>query len=256
MAVQNPQKPKELQEIENQEWRESLDYVLKEQGPERVLQILRQLQIRAQEQGVSIPFTANTPYINTIPHAQQPVFPGNRQIERRIKSIVRWNAMAMVVRANRESAGIGGHISTFASAATLWEVGFNHFWRGRTDDFLGDMVYFQGHAAPGVYSRAFLEGRLTDQDLENFRRELNPQGGLSSYPHPFLMKDFWEFPTVSMGLTSISAIYQARFNHYLVDRGLRKASGRKVWALLGDGEMDEPESLGAITLAAREHLDN
>ncbi|MDA3903815.1 MAG: pyruvate dehydrogenase (acetyl-transferring), homodimeric type [Desulfuromusa sp.] len=256
MATQNPQKPKDLQEIENQEWRESLDYVLKEQGSERVRQILRQLQIRAQEQGVSIPFTANTPYINTIPHAQQPVFPGNRQIERRIKSIVRWNAMAMVVRANRESAGIGGHISTFASAATLWEIGFNHFWRGRTDDYLGDMVYFQGHAAPGVYSRAFLEGRLTSQDLENFRRELNPQGGLSSYPHPFLMKEFWEFPTVSMGLTSISAIYQARFNHYLVDRGLRKASGRKVWALLGDGEMDEPESLGAITLAAREHLDN
>ncbi|MDX2495804.1 MAG: pyruvate dehydrogenase (acetyl-transferring), homodimeric type [Desulfuromusa sp.] len=247
---------KELLDIENQEWRESLDYVLKEQGPERVRQILRQLQIRAQEQGVSIPFTANTPYINTIPHTRQPVFPGNRELERRIKSIVRWNAMAMVVRANRESDGIGGHISTFASAATLWEVGFNHFWRGRTDDFIGDMVYFQGHAAPGVYSRAFLEGRLTGQDLENFRRELNPQGGLSSYPHPFLMKDFWEFPTVSMGLTSISAIYQARFNHYLVDRGLRKASGRKVWALLGDGEMDEPESLGAITLAAREHLDN
>lgn len=256
MSVQNLQNQKVFQEIENQEWRESLDYVLKEQGAERVRQILRQLQIRAQEQGVSIPFTANTPYINTIPRAQQPVFPGNREIERRIKSIVRWNAMAMVVRANRESAGIGGHISTFASAATLWEVGFNHFWRGRTDEYLGDMVYFQGHAAPGVYSRAFLEGRLTSQDLENFRRELNPQGGLSSYPHPFLMKDFWEFPTVSMGLTSISAIYQARFNHYLVDRGLRKASGRKVWALLGDGEMDEPESLGAITLAAREHLDN
>ena len=256
MAIHNSQEAKDLLDIENQEWRESLDYVLKEQGPERVRQILRQLQIRAQEQGVSIPFTANTPYINTIPHTRQPVFPGNREIERRIKSIVRWNAMAMVVRANRESDGIGGHISTFASAATLWEVGFNHFWRGRTDDFIGDMIYFQGHAAPGVYSRAFLEGRLTGQDLENFRRELNPQGGLSSYPHPFLMKDFWEFPTVSMGLTSISAIYQARFNHYLVDRGLRKASGRKVWALLGDGEMDEPESLGAITLAAREHLDN
>ncbi len=246
----------QLQEVENQEWRESLDYVLKEQGAERVQQILRQLQIRAQEQGVSIPFTANTPYINTIPRAQQSVPPGNREIERRIKSIVRWNAMAMVVRANRESAGIGGHISTYASAATLWEVGFNHFWRGRTDNFIGDMVYFQGHAAPGVYSRAFLEGRLTEQDLINFRRELDPQGGLSSYPHPYLMKDFWEFPTVSMGLTALSAIYQARFNHYLVDRGLRKSSGRKVWAMLGDGEMDEPESLGAITLASREHLDN
>jgi pyruvate dehydrogenase E1 component len=161
-----------------------------------------------------------------------------------------------VVRANREVNGIGGHISTYASAATLWEVGFNHFWRGRTEDFLGDMVYFQGHAAPGVYARAFLEGRLTEQDLERFRNELDPEGGLSSYPHPFLMKDFWEFPTVSMGLTALTAIYQARFNHYLVDRGLRKSSGRKVWAMLGDGEMDEPESLGAITLAARENLDN
>jgi len=245
-----------VNEIENQEWRESLDYVLKEQGPERVRQILRQLQIRAQEQGVSIPFTANTPYINSISLEQQPVFPGNRELERRIKSIIRWNAMAMVVRANRESSGIGGHISTFASVATLWEIGFNHFWRGRTDDFLGDMVYFQGHAAPGVYSRAYLEGRLTEADLENFRRELGSVKGLSSYPHPFLMPEFWEFPTVSMGLTAISAIYQARFNHYLVDRGLRKRSGRKVWAMLGDGEMDEPESLGAITLASREKLDN
>ncbi|MCD6186823.1 MAG: pyruvate dehydrogenase (acetyl-transferring), homodimeric type [Desulfuromusa sp.] len=256
MAIHNSQESKDLLDIENQEWRESLDYVLKEQGPERVRQILRQLQIRAQEQGVSIPFTANTPYINTIPHTRQPVFPGNRELERRIKSIIRWNAMAMVVRANRESDGIGGHISTFASVANLWEIGFNHFWRGRTDDFLGDMVYFQGHAAPGVYARAFMEGRLSEQNLANFRNELNPQGGLSSYPHPFLMKDFWEFPTVSMGLTALTAIYQARFNHYLVDRGLRKKSGRKVWAMLGDGEMDEPESLGAITLAAREHLDN
>ncbi len=256
MTDKNEQKTAEFIEIENQEWRESLDYVLKEQGPERVRQLLRQLQVRAQEQGVSIPFTANTPYINTIPTSQQPVFPGNREIERRIKSIIRWNAMAMVVRANRESSGIGGHISTFASVATLWEIGFNHFWRGRTDDFLGDMVYFQGHAAPGVYSRAYLEGRLSEQDLEHFRRELGPDGGLSSYPHPFLMPNFWEFPTVSMGLTAITAIYQARFNHYLVDRGLRKRSGRKVWAMLGDGEMDEPESLGAITLASREKLDN
>ncbi len=245
-----------LNDIENAEWRESLDYVLQTQGEERVRQLLRLLQGRAQEQGVSIPFTANTPYINTIPKNQQVVFPGNRDIERRIKSIIRWNAMAMVVRANRESPGIGGHISTYASAATLWEIGFNHFWRGRTDEFLGDMVYFQGHAAPGVYARAFLEGRLTEQDLARFRNELAPGGGLSSYPHPFLMKEFWEFPTVSMGLTAISAIYQARFNHYLVDRGLRKSSGRKVWAMLGDGEMDEPESLGAITLASRENLHN
>jgi len=246
----------ELREIENNEWRQSLDYVLQEQGPDRVRQILRQLQTRAQEKGVSIPFTANTPYINTIPAANQPVFPGDREIERRIKSIVRWNAMAMVVQANRDNPGIGGHISTYASAATLWEVGFNHFWRGRTDEFLGDMVFFQGHASPGVYARAYLEGRLSAEDLRGFRAELRPGGGLSSYPHPFLMPDFWEFPTVSMGLTAISAIYQARFNHYLVDRGLRKASGRKVWAMLGDGEMDEPESLGAITLASRENLDN
>ena len=242
--------------IENDEWRESLDYVLQEHGAERVREILRLLQTRAQQQGVSIPFTANTPYINTIPSTQQPVFPGSREIERRIKSIIRWNAMAMVVRANRELAGIGGHISTYASAATLWEVGQNHFWRGRSNGFIGDMIYFQGHAAPGAYARAYLEGRLSERDLANFRRELQPEGGLSSYPHPWLMPEFWEFPTVSMGLAAIQAIYQARFNHYLVDRGLRGASGRKVWALLGDGEMDEPESLGAITLAAREKLDN
>ncbi len=250
------QKAVDLVDIENSEWRESLDYVLQEQGEERVRELLRLLQVRAQEQGVSIPFTANTPYINSIPPDKQPVYPGNREIERRIKSIVRWNAMAMVVRANRDKAGIGGHISTYASVATLWEVGFNHFWRGRTDDFLGDMVFFQGHAAPGVYARAFLEGRLSEKDLENFRNELAPGGGLSSYPHPFLMPNFWEFPTVSMGLSAITAIYQARFNHYLVDRGLRKSSGRKVWAMLGDGEMDEPESLGAITLASREQLHN
>jgi pyruvate dehydrogenase E1 component len=256
MTMNNRQDTDKLQEIENAEWRESLDYVMQTQGEDRVRELLRLLQIRAQEQGVSIPFTANTPYINSIPRNQQPVFPGNREIERRIKSIIRWNAMAMVVRANRESTGIGGHISTYASVATLWEVGFNHFWRGRTDDFLGDMIYFQGHAAPGVYARAFLEGRLTAQDLERFRNELAPAGGLSSYPHPFLMKEFWEFPTVSMGLTALTAIYQARFNHYLVDRGLRKSSGRKVWAMLGDGEMDEPESLGAITLASREKLNN
>jgi pyruvate dehydrogenase E1 component len=246
----------ELRQVEDREWRESLDYVLSERGPQRVRELLRLLQTRAQEQGVSIPFTANTPYLNTIPRRQQPSFPGNRELERRIKSLIRWNAMAMVVRANRESPGIGGHISTFASAATLWEIGFNHFWRGRTEEFLGDMVFFQGHASPGLYARAFLEGRLQEQDLARFRRELDPAGGLSSYPHPFLMPELWELPTVSMGLAAIQAIYLARFNHYLVDRGLRASSGRKVWALLGDGEMDEPESLGAITLAAREQLGN
>jgi pyruvate dehydrogenase E1 component len=256
MANHDPHELEKLHAIENAEWRESLDYVLKEQGPDRVKHLLRILQTRAQEQGVSIPFTANTPYINTIPRGQEPVYPGNRELERRIKSIVRWNAMAMVVRANKERPGIGGHISTFASAANLWEVGFNHFWRARTPDFLGDMVLFQGHASPGVYARAFLDGRLTEKDLTNFRHELHPDGGLASYPHPFLMPDFWEFPTVSMGFTALTAIYQARFNHYLVDRGLRAASGRKVWAMLGDGEMDEPESLGAISLASREKLDN
>ena len=256
MASDKKKETENLFDIENAEWRDSLDYGLQTHGEDRVRELLRLLQVRAQEQGVSIPFTANTPYINTIPLDKQPVYPGNREIERRIKSIIRWNAMAMVVRANREKSGIGGHISTYASVATLWEVGFNHFWRGRTEDFLGDMVYFQGHAAPGVYARAFLEGRLSDKDLEHFRNELSPEGGLSSYPHPYLMRNFWEFPTVSMGLGAITAIYQARFNHYLVDRGLRKSSGRKVWAMLGDGEMDEPESLGAITLASRENLHN
>jgi pyruvate dehydrogenase E1 component len=256
VADQRAHEHDELRRVEDGEWRESLDYVLREHGPERVKELLHLLQARAQEQGVSIPLTANTPYLNTIPRSRQPVFPGNREIERRIKSLIRWNAMAMVVRANRESPGIGGHISTFASAATIWDVGFNHFWRGPEHECMGDQIFFQGHASPGIYARAFLEGRLDEGHLRRFRRELDPEGGLSSYPHPFLMPEFWEFPTVSMGLTSLCAIYQARFNHYLVDRGLRERSGRKVWALLGDGEMDEPESLGAITLAAREQLGN
>ncbi len=241
---------------ENLEWMDSLNYIYQEQGPERVRDLLRALQIHAQEFGVSIPFTANTPYINTIPSKQQPVFPGSREIERRIKSIIRWNAMAMVVRANRESSGIGGHISTYASSATLYEIGFNHFFRARSEEFGGDQIYFQGHAAPGIYARAFMEGRLTEKHLQNFRRELKSGGGLSSYPHPRLMPDFWQFPTVSMGLAPIQAIYQARFNRYLEDRGVKKTAGQKVWAFLGDGELDEPESLGAITLASREKLDN
>ncbi len=243
-------------EQENREWLESLDYVYENQGEERVRTLLRRLQLRAQQHGVDIHFNANTPYINTIPLAEQPLFPGNREIERRIKSIIRWNAMAMVVRANRQSSGIGGHISTYASAATLLEVGFNHFFHAGNEDRHPDIVYFQGHAAPGVYARAFVEGRLSEKDLENFRRELKPGGGLSSYPHPRLMPDFWQFPTVSMGLAPIMAIYQARFNRYLEDRGIRETKGQKVWAFLGDGESDEPESLGAITLAAREKLDN
>ncbi|MBZ5699660.1 MAG: pyruvate dehydrogenase (acetyl-transferring), homodimeric type [Acidobacteriia bacterium] len=241
---------------EMQEWIESFDAVLKDEGVETAGLLLERLRSRAQSLGVGPAFTANTPYANTIPPEKQGVFPGDQNIERRIKSLIRWNALAMVVRANRVDHSIGGHISTYASAATLFEVGFNHFFRGRTEHFEGDTVYFQGHASPGVYARAFLEGRLSTKQLENFRRELRPDGGLSSYPHPWLMPDFWEFPTVSMGLSPLMAIYQARFNRYLEDRGLKPVTDSKVWAFIGDGETDEPESLGAITLASREHLDN
>ena len=246
----------EFNEIETREWLYSLDYVLEHSGPERVKELLQELQIRAHKAGVHIPFSANTPYINSIPREEQPPFPGDREIERRIKSLIRWNAMAMVVRANKLENGIGGHISTYASAATLYEIGFNHFFKGKGEDYDGDQIYFQGHASPGIYARAFLEGRISIEQLENFRRELHPGGGLSSYPHPWLMPNFWEFPTVSMGLGPIMAIYQARFNRYLEDRGLKKKNGSRVWAFLGDGETDEPETLGAITLASREKLDN
>src|SRR6187397_1181872 len=246
----------QLEALETREWLDSLDDVLKHGGPARVGSLLRELGVHAQKQGVRLPFTANTPYINTINADEQAPYPGSREIERRIKSIVRWNAMAMVVRANKIEDGIGGHISTFASSATLYEVGFNHFFRGRDNGNEGDVVFFQGHGSPGIYSRAFLEGRLTQEQLVNFRREFATGGGLSSYPHPWLMKDFWEFPTVSMGLGPIMSIYQARFNRYLEDRGLKPKTDAKVWAFLGDGETDEPESLGAITLASREKLDN
>ena len=242
---------------ETAEWLESLDYVLERKGPERVQQLLAALEGAAIRNGVELPFTATTPYVNTIPRSRQPRYPGKRELERRIKSFVRWNAMAMVTRANRDFAGIGGHISTYASSANLYEVGMNHFFRGRGESgYGGDQIYFQGHASPGMYARAFLEGRLTEENLVNFRRELQPGGGLSSYPHPWLMPDFWEFPTVSMGLGPIMAIYQARFNRYLTDRGIIDLSGKHVWSFMGDGECDEPESLGAITLAAREQLDN
>src|SRR5512139_2953867 len=251
-----PKDAAEIEALETREWLESLDYVLQSGGPARVSRVLRELSDHARRHGVSQPFSANTPYINTISPADQPPFPGSREIERRIKSLVRWNALAMVVKANKAEDGIGGHISTYASAATLYEVGFNHFFKGKGEDNDGDIIYFQGHAAPGIYSRAFLEGRLSAEKLENFRRELKPGGGLSSYPHPWLMPDFWEFPTVSMGLGPIMAIYQARFNRYLEDRGLKEPNDSKVWAFLGDGETDEPESLGAITLASRERLDN
>lgn len=247
--------PLEL-EHEIREWRESLSYVIAQGSRERVLNLLEELDIESARRGVPPRFTANTPYINSIPPEQQATYPGNRDLEKRIRSTIRWNAMAMVVRANRREDGIGGHISSYASAATLYEVGFNHFFRARTADFEGDLVYIQGHASPGIYARAFLEGRLSEDQLNSFRRELTPGGGLSSYPHPRLMPDFWQFATVSMGLGPITAIYHARFRRYLEDRGFMAASNAKIWAFLGDGETDEPETLGAITLAAREKLDN
>jgi len=246
-----------LEVLETREWLDSLDYVLSQGGPDRAGRLLQQLALHARRAGgVNLPFTATTPYQNTIYSKSQAPFPGSQEMERRIKSLVRWNALAMVVRANKIQEGIGGHISTFASAATLYEVAFNHFLRAQSDAGDRDIVYFQGHAAPGIYARAFLEGRIPVEKLENFRRELKPGGGLSSYPHPWLMQDFWEFPTVSMGLGPIQAIYHARFIKYLENRGLKTTTGGKVWAFLGDGEMDEPESLGSITLASRERLDN
>jgi len=242
--------------VELREWIASLDYVINRGDDKWVNQLLAALKQRAQQRGVEIPFSANTPYVNTISKEDQPVYPGQREIERRTKSMIRWNAMAMVVRANRVENGIGGHISTYASIATLYEVGFNHFFRGPEAVEGGDFIYFQGHAAPGNYARAFLEGRLTVEDLKNFRHEVHPGGGLPSYPHPWLKPDFWQFATVSMGLGPIMAIYQARFQRYLEDRGIVRPSDRKIWCFMGDGESDEPESLGAISLASREKLDN
>ena len=230
--------------------------MLQSGGPVKVARLLRELTIHARQSGVKLPFTANTPYINTISVDEQVTMPGNPDVERRIKSLVRWNALAMVVRANKAEEGIGGHISTYASAATLYEVAFNHFFHGHDGDRAGDVVFFQGHAAPGIYARAYLEGRIDETHLGNFRREMNVGGGLSSYPHPWLMPDFWEYPTVSMGLGPIMAIYHARFIRYMEDRGLMPKSATKVWAFVGDGESDEPEALGAITLPAREKLDN
>ena len=247
-------------EAEEEKWLESLEtvveYALKEQGPQKTTRFLDNLTGRLRKRGIEVPRVVSTPYINTIPADKQAPFPGDWEMERRIKSYVRWNAMAMVVNANREHGGLGGHISTYASSATLCEVAFNHFLRGRTDEFIGDMVYFQGHATPGIYARAYLERRLNETHLQNFRQELAPGGGLSSYPHPYLMPEFWQFPTVSMGLGPLLSIYQARFNRYLKARGFMKGEEPKVWAFIGDGESDEPESLGALTLASRENLDN
>ena len=239
-----------------QEWIESLEDEIEERGFERTRHLLEKLVDYASTRGARLPFNTNTPFVNTILTEQEPKFPGNREIERKIKSLVRWNAMAMVVSANKKAPGIGGHISTYASAATLYEVGFNHFFKGPNHPQGSDLVYFQGHASPGIYARSFLEGRLNEEKMRGFRRELSPNGGLSSYPHPWLMPDFWQFATVSMGLGPLLAVYQARFMNYLIDRGLMENTGRKVWAFLGDGEMDEPESLGGLTLASRENLDN
>ena len=240
---------------ETQEWIDSIKSILKNEGIERTHFIIEKLLEFSRRNGVRLPYSAHTDYVNTIPASQQEPYPGDREIERRIKSLIRWNAMAMVVRANQEHHGIGGHISSFSSAATLYEVAFNHFLRG-PEFHGGDLVFFQGHSSPGIYARAFLEDRLSEIQLNNFRQEISKEGGLSSYPHPWLMPNFWQFPTVSMGLGPIMAIYQARFMHYLHDRGLMQNNNRKVWAFLGDGEMDEPESMGALTLASREKLDN
>ncbi|WP_205859188.1 pyruvate dehydrogenase (acetyl-transferring), homodimeric type [Pleionea sediminis] len=241
--------------VETQEWLDSLEAVLEEEGVERAHYLLERLIDKARRSGAHIPYDATTAYLNTIPPSQEAHIPGDQEMERRLRSLIRWNAIAIVLQATKKDLDLGGHLSSFASSATLYDVGFNHFFRGETDDFGGDLVYFQGHASPGIYARAFLEGRLNEEQLAGFRQEAGGEG-LSSYPHPWLMPDFWQFPTVSMGLGPISAIYQARFLKYLEDRGLTKTKGRKVWAFLGDGEMDEPESLGAISLAGREKLDN
>ena len=240
---------------ETEEWLDALEGVLENEGIERAHYLLEQLIEKARRSGAYLPYKANTAYLNTIPPSKQPPFPGNRAMERRIRSFIRWNAMAMVVQANRKASELGGHIASFASSATLFDIGFNHFFKGTNEEQEGDLVFFQGHSAPGIYARAFLEGRITEDQLNKFRQE-SEGDGLSSYPHPWLMPNFWQFPTVSMGLGPLMAIYQARFMRYMHDRGITNIGERKVWAYMGDGEMDEPESLGAISLASRERLDN
>lgn len=241
---------------ETQEWLESLDAVIKVHGAERAHYLLEQLVDHTRRSGGYLPFMPNTAYVNSISVGQEKEYPGDRALERRIEAYIRWNAMAMVVKGNRESSEYGGHIATYASAATLYEVGFNHFWRAASDTHPGDMVFVQGHASPGIYARAYMEGRLDDENLKYFRKEVQSKKGLSSYPHPKLMPEFWQFPTVSMGLGPMMAIYQARFQRYLENRGIVPVTDRKVWAFLGDGEMDEPESMGALTMPVREGLDN
>ncbi len=240
---------------ETQEWLAALASVLDTEGPERAHFLLQQMVERARRRGAYLPFDATTAYQNTIPVAKEAHSPGDHELEHRIRSINRWNAAAMVLRAGKKDLELGGHIASFQSSATLYDVGFNHFWRAHNDEQEGDLVFFQGHIAPGIYARAFMEGRISAEQLDSFRQEVDGQG-LSSYPHPWLMPGFWQFPTVSMGLGPLMAIYQARFLKYLESRGLAKTPGRKVWCFCGDGEMDEPESMGAIAMAAREGLDN
>tara|TARA_Y100001970_G_scaffold30377_1_gene37768 strand:- start:10589 stop:13660 length:3072 start_codon:yes stop_codon:yes gene_type:complete len=245
----------DIDPIETKEWLESLSAVLEREGKDRAQFLIKKLIDHSYKEGSDLILSRNTPYINTIKQEEEIKSPGDQNLERKIRSLIRWNAAAMVVRANKKNPELGGHIGTFASAATLYDVGMNHFWRAKNNKFGGDLIYFQGHSAPGMYARAFLEGRISEKELDKFRQEVKP-GGLSSYPHPWLMPNFWQFPTVSMGLGPIMSIYQARFNKYLINRGLLKDEGRKIWCFLGDGETDEPESLGAIGLAAREKLDN
>ncbi|HEV3055987.1 MAG TPA: pyruvate dehydrogenase (acetyl-transferring), homodimeric type [Solirubrobacteraceae bacterium] len=246
----------DIDATETSEWIEAVDAVVAHDGPDRARELLTRAIEHAQRAGTGPIASLNTPYVNTIPVSQEPPFPGDPEIERRLRSIIRWNAMAIVVRANKLSSELGGHIASYASLAVLYEVGFNHFWHAPSDSHGGDLVYFQGHSSPGNYARAYLEGRLGEAQLDGFRQEVSTPGGLSSYPHPWLMPDFWQFPTVSLGIGPITSIYQARFMNYLQARGLAQTEGRKVWAFLGDGEMDEPESMGAIGLAGRERLDN
>jgi len=241
--------------LETQEWLESIDSVLKAHGPERAHFLLDRLIDHTRRAGAHLPFKPNTAYVNTISPANEKPYPGNRALERRLEAYIRWNALAMVVAANRQSSEYGGHLATYASSATLYEVGFNHFWRAASDQHPGDLVFIQGHSSPGIYARAYLEGRLSEEQLRHFRKETTGRG-LSSYPHPWLMPDFWQFPTVSMGLGPMMAIFQARFTRYLEHRGIVKPSDRKIWTFLGDGEMDEPESMGALTMPVREKLDN
>ncbi|MGH9223849.1 MAG: pyruvate dehydrogenase (acetyl-transferring), homodimeric type, partial [Acidimicrobiales bacterium] len=250
----------DIDPAETSEWVDSLDAVIESRGRGRARFLLMKLLERSREAGVGFPAAVSTPYINSIPPEREPWFPGDEHMERRIRAYIRWNAAIMVTRANARATGIGGHLATYASSASLYEVGFNHFFRGKADGQPGDQVFFQGHAAPGIYARAFLEGRFDEAQLDHFRQEIAGaqagSGGLSSYPHPRLMPDFWEFPTVSMGLGPITAIYQARFNRYLLNRQIADTSRSKVWCFVGDGECDEPETLGALTLPAREQLDN